>query len=336
MRKLILTLFVFIALLGVSCNKPAEKKGGGSDTIANLMPDMTKEGQWKTKGEVRCYKGEELFDYMDGGAELYHAYGFKRACVQDYKKGENLYTAEIYEMENSQKAFGIYSLDRQGEHPSIKQEATYQDGSSNIWKDRYYIRIFISQKGTNIKEEIQSLGEKAVSQIKSEGEMPSLVKLIPAGAKKDSPASFWQMIPLNNIFFISHENLLNLTGDSEGVTFLLPIGKESTPPPSPPLQGGERGGRGKGDIRIILIRYSDSNRAKDSFEKFISGYFSQPPSPKGGDEYKGRKGEKTVIARVKDNYLLLSAGTDEAETNKALLESLKHVVSKANLPLEVK
>ncbi|MBI5750121.1 MAG: hypothetical protein HZA00_13465 [Nitrospinae bacterium] len=323
MRKLILTLFVFIALLGVSCNKPAEKKGGGSDTIANLMPDMAGEGQWKTEGEVRCYKGEELFDYMDGGAELYHAYGFKRACVQDYKKGENLYTMEIYEMENSPKAFGIYSLDRQGEHPSIKQDATYQDGSLNIWKDRYYIRIFISQKGSNIKEEIQSLGEKAVSQIKSEGEMPSLVKLIPAGAKRDTASSFWQMIPLNNIFFISHENLLKLTGDSEGVTFLYQTLRQAQD-------------EGKGDIRIILIHYSDSKQAKDSFEKFISGYFSQPSSPKGGDEYKGRKGEKTVIAMVKDNYLLLSAGVDEAETNKALLESLKQVVSKANLPPEVK
>ncbi|MBI3584523.1 MAG: hypothetical protein HY096_11345 [Nitrospinae bacterium] len=323
MRKLILTIFVFIALLGVSCNKPAEKKGGGSDTIANLMPDMAKETQWKTEGEVRCYKGEELFNYMDGGAELYHAYGFKRACVQDYKKGENLYTMEIYEMENSLKAFGIYSLDRQGEHPSIKQDATYQDGSLNIWKDRYYIRIFILQKGTNIKEEIQSLGEKAVSQIKSEGEMPSLVKLISASAKKDTASSFWQMIPLNNIFFISHENLLNLTGDSEGVTFLYQTLRQA--------QDG-----GKGEIRIILIHYSDSKQAKDSFEKFISGYFSQPSSPKGGDEYKGRKGEKTVIARVKDNYLLLSAGVDEAETNKALFESLKQVVSKANLPLEVK
>lgn len=316
MRKLILTIFVFIALLGVSCNKSAEKKSGSSDTIANLMPDMAGEEQWKTEGEVRCYKGEELFDYMNGGAELYHAYGFERACVQDYKKGENLYTAEIYEMENSPKAFGIYSLDRQGEHPSIKQDATYQEGSLNIWKDRYYIRIFIPQKGSNIKEEMQSLGEKAVSQIKSEGEMPSLVKLIPAGAKKDSPASFWQMIPLNNIFFISHENLLNLTGDSEGVTFLYQTGK--------------------GDIRIILIRYSDSKQAKDSFEKFISGYFSQPSPPKGGDEYKGKKGDKTVIAKVKDNYLILSAGADESEINKALLESLKLVVSEANLPVEAK
>ena len=308
MRKLVLIIFIFITLLGVSCNKPAEKKSGSSNTIANLMPDMSKEGQWKTEGKIRCYKGEELFDYMDGGAELYHAYGFKRACVQDYQNGGNLYTMEIYEMESSPKAFGIYSLDREGEHPSIKQDATYQDGSLNIWKDRYYIRIFISQKGSNIKEEMLSLGGNAVSQIKGEGEMPSLIKLIPAGAKKDSPASFWQMGPINNIFFISHENLLNLEGDSEGVTFLFPTEK--------------------GDVRIILIRYSDSKQAKDSFDKFIGGYFSQPPSSKEGDEYKGKKGEKTVIAKVKDNYLFLSAGTDESETNKALLESLKPLEAK--------
>ncbi|MBI4377475.1 MAG: hypothetical protein HY578_00090 [Nitrospinae bacterium] len=303
MRKLILTIFVFIALLGISCNKPAEKNGDTSDTLAILMPDMAGEGQWKTEGEIRCYKGEELFNYMNGGAELYHAYRFKRACAQDYKKGENLYTIEIYEMENSPKAFGIYSLDKQGEHPSIKQDATYQEGSLNIWKDRYYIRIFIPQKGSNIKEEIQSLGEKLISQIKSEGEMPSLVKLVPAGAKKDTASSFWQMIPLNNIFFIAHENLLNLSEDSEGVTFLFPAGK--------------------GDVRIILIHYSDSKQAKDSFEKFISGYFSQPSSPKGGDEYIGKKSDKTVMVKLKETFLMVSVGIDETGVKGAILECIK-------------
>jgi hypothetical protein len=302
MRKLILVVFLFSALLGVSCSKSDEKKSTSSDTLANLMPDMSKDGQWKIDGEVRCYKGENLFEYMNGGAELYHAYGFNRMCVKDYQKGDNLYTMEIYEMENSPKAFGIYSLDRQGEHPSLKQEATYQEGSLTIWKAHYFIRIFASQKGANIKEEMLSLGERAVSQIKGEGEMPSLSRLIPAGAKKDTVSSFWQPTPLNNIFFISHENLLNLAGDSEGITFLFSAGK--------------------GDVRIILILYPESKQAKDSFEKFISGYFSQPPSPKGGDEYKGKKGDKTVIAKVKDNYLILSAGADEIETNNALLESL--------------
>jgi hypothetical protein len=324
MRKLILIFFVFTTLSGVSCNKSIEKEGGTSDTLSHLMPDMAGESQWKTEGETRCYIGEELFNYMDGGAELYHAYGFKRGCVQNYQKGDNLYTMEVYEMENPPKAFGIYSLDRQGEHLPLKQEATYQDGSLTIWKDHYYIRIFIPQKGSHIKEDTLFLGEKAVSRIKGEGEMPYLFKFIPASAQKDTAISFWQMIPLNNIFFISHENLLNLSGESEGITFLIPGEKEDIPL----SQGGELGGKGKENVRIILIRYTDSEQAKDSLEKFASGYFPQPPSQKGGDEYKGKKGEKTVITKVKDNYLLISAGADESETNKALLESLKPLEAK--------
>ncbi|MBI4378788.1 MAG: hypothetical protein HY578_06815 [Nitrospinae bacterium] len=294
--------------------------GGTSDTLSHLMPDMAGESQWKTEGETRCYIGEELFNYMDGGAELYHAYGFKRSCVQDYQKGDNLYTLELYEMESSPKAFGIYSLDRQGEHPPLKQEATYQDGSLTIWKDHYYIRIFIPQKGSHIKEDTLFLGEKAVSRIKGEGEMPYLFKFIPAGAQKDTAISFWQMIPLNNIFFISHENLLNLTGESEGITFLIPGGREN--------------------IRIIIIHYPDSSHSRESMEKLVQGYFSQnqnpqsPPLVKGSghpssgligglDEYKGKKGDKTVIVKVQNNFLLLSIGVNETEVKNALFESLK-------------
>ncbi|MEK6590289.1 MAG: DUF6599 family protein [Nitrospinota bacterium] len=326
MRKLILFIFVFTTLSGVSCKKSMENGGSTSDTLSHLMPDMAGESQWKTEGEMRCYKGEELFNYMDGGAELYHAYGFKRGCVQDYQKGDNLYTMEVYEMENPSKAFGIYSLDRQGEHLSLKQEATYQDGSLTIWKDHYYIRIFIPQRGSHIKEDTLFLGEKAVSRIKGEGEMPYLFKFIPVSAQKDTAISFWQMIPLNNIFFISHENLLNLSGESEGITFLIPGGEENTPL----SQGEELGGKGKEkeNVRIILIRYTDSKQAKDSLEKLFRSFFPQPPSSKGLDEYIGKKGDKTVITKVKDNYLLISAGADESETNKALLESLKPLETK--------
>ncbi|MBI3814490.1 MAG: hypothetical protein HY279_08505 [Nitrospinae bacterium] len=306
--KLVSMFVILSSLLWVSCSKPAEKGGGSAEGMAGFMPDISAGSEWKSEGGIKCYKGEELFNYIDGGAELFHDYGFKKACVRDYQKirSEDLsynYTVEIYEMENSQKAFGVYSINREGEHPQLGQEAAYQEGFLNIWKGRYYIRIFTPQKGTDIQKDILFLGEKAVSQIKDTGEMPYLLKYVPTSAVKDKTVSFYQMGPLNNIFFLSHENILNLTGEEEGITFLLPVVKEN--------------------VRIIIIRYPDFSRAKESMENVAKGYFSQPPSSTGTDEYRGKKKDKAAITKIHKVFLILAVGGDEKAVHNAVLESLK-------------
>jgi hypothetical protein len=324
--KLVSIFVILSSLLWVSCTKPAEKGRETAEGMAGFMPDISTESQWKTEGDVKCYKGEELFNYIDGGAELFHDYGFKKACVRDYQRGDYLYTVEIYEMENSPKAFGVYSINREGEHPQFGQEAAYQEGFLNIWKGRYYIKIFTPQKDADIQKDILFLGEKTASQIKDKGEMPSLSKIVPVSAVKDKTVSFWKMGPLNNIFFLSHENILNLTGEEEGITFLLPVGKENTPLSSPPLKRGERGGVEKENVRVIIVRYPDTGRAKESMENVAKGYFSESPPVQSKDEVKGKKKDRMIMAKTKDSFLVLSVGVDEVGVNSALLESLKGVL----------
>lgn len=301
--KLVSLFVILSSLLWVSCTKSAEKGRETAEEMAGFMADISAVSGWKSEGGIKCYKGEELFNYIDGGAELFHDYGFKKACVRDYQKGDSLYTVEIYEMENSSKAFGVYSINREGGHPQLGQEAAYQEGFLNIWKGRYYIKIFTSQKGADMEKDILFLGEKTASRIKDTGEMPSLSKLIPASAVKDKTVSFYKMGAINNIFFISHENILNLNGEAEGITFLLPLGKEN--------------------VRVIIIRYPDATRAKESLENVAKGYFSQPPSSKGADEYMGKKKDKAVITKRQGDFLVLAVGGDETAVNNAAIELLK-------------
>ncbi len=303
--KLISIFIILFSFLLVSCSKPSEKVAGSSEGMAGFMPNIAGESLWKQEGGIKCYKGEELFNYIDGGAELFHDYGFKKACVQDYQKGDYLYTVEIYEMENSPKAFGVYSINREGTHPQMGQEAAYQEGFLNIWKGRYYIKIFTSQKGADMEKDILFLGEKTASRIEDTGEMPSLSKIVPASAIKDKTVSFYKMGAINNIFFISHENILNLNGEAEGITFLLPMGKEN--------------------IRIVIIRYPNAELAKESIDNTAKGYFSQPPSSKGADEYRGGKKDKAAITKSQGNFLVLAVGDDEKDVYNAALESLKSV-----------
>jgi len=61
------------------------------------------------------YQGRALSGYMNGGAELYHEYGFVALYVQEVVMpgGEEI-TAEIFHMTSSLAAYGIYSISRHG------------------------------------------------------------------------------------------------------------------------------------------------------------------------------------------------------------------------------
>ncbi len=114
--------------------------GGGSKGLQGFLPSSVKAQGIKIKkeGEARIYEGNKLFDYMDGGAELYYEYGFEQACVQRYKGKGREVTVEIYQMDTPAHAYGVYTFDTQGEHPPLGQDATYARGLLSFWKGRYW------------------------------------------------------------------------------------------------------------------------------------------------------------------------------------------------------
>ncbi len=58
----------------------------------------------------RVFTGTALYGFMNGGSDLYYEYGFKELVSRDIVyKGEE-FTVDIYTMDKSLDAFGIYSI----------------------------------------------------------------------------------------------------------------------------------------------------------------------------------------------------------------------------------
>lgn len=85
---------------------------------AGLLPDKNFpliESMDITSGRVirtRTYEGKGLYGYIDGGAELYLEYGFRKLVVQEIVLTNHRMTVEIYQMESPLSAFGIFSISR--------------------------------------------------------------------------------------------------------------------------------------------------------------------------------------------------------------------------------
>lgn len=236
--KSLLTPFLLLLMLGCTGD------GGG---LKGFLPSPADAQGITKEGHARIYEGKTLFDYMDGGAELYYEYHFKRACVQRYRTSQGEVTVEIYEMDLPSHAYGIYTFDTQGEHPPIGQDATYERGLLTFWKGDYFVRAFSPNE--DAKEILLVLGQTISRKIPQEGTRPDILgHLPPQGVVGDSLLYFRGMIALNNAYFLSHQDVLSLGGGAEGITFQYAL---DTQP-----------------LRVIMVRYPDSPRAENAFQIF--------------------------------------------------------------------
>ena len=62
--------------------------------------------------KVDFYSGKALFGYIDGGAELYLEYKFKKLGREEILYSGERFVVEMYEMEGVDEAYGIFSVQR--------------------------------------------------------------------------------------------------------------------------------------------------------------------------------------------------------------------------------
>ena len=58
------------------------------------------------------YTGQALFGYIDGGADLYLEYSFKKLGRQEIQSSNEKIVVEIYQMAGANEAYGIFSVQR--------------------------------------------------------------------------------------------------------------------------------------------------------------------------------------------------------------------------------
>jgi hypothetical protein len=115
--KLIFISALTIAGMLVACSSepPAPPDKGAAD----MLPDTIGSTGIVRVAEVRLYPGESLWEYIDGGAELYHLYNFIEVATADYRKGEVELTADVYRFDSSLNAYGLYSMLRPDEPDQV-------------------------------------------------------------------------------------------------------------------------------------------------------------------------------------------------------------------------
>jgi hypothetical protein len=136
---------------------------------------------WKPQGPPEVYEGEDLFIYINGGAEIYHEYGFQRVQVQEYVQGNRSITLEIFEMDDDASAFGLYTFKRgnKGVPLDLGNEGRLEGYYINFWKGNRQVTLTGHDEDPLTVRGLKTLGVSAAAGIAGPGVVPPLVAALP-------------------------------------------------------------------------------------------------------------------------------------------------------------
>jgi len=267
--------------------------GGGPRGEAS-PPLPAEVGGWTHAG-VRRVDPESIFEYMDGGGELYLAYNLRHLEVHEYESpGREPIVAELYHLPTSDDAWGLLSTDWGGEAVALTDgpvptsagrtpaaRALYGAGLLRFAAGTLYGRILAERETPASREAVLAVGRAAAAG-RSASAPPRLIGALPLVAEgglrllPDRVVFFRSHLVLNSVYFVSPSDILSLGPRSEGVAATF-----------------ERSGGGA-KPRLVLIRHPDEDSAKAAVASFLRAYL-----PGTG----GTVPAQTVAAEVEDGWM---------------------------------
>jgi len=175
-----LPFILFCALLFWAC--PGGAQTAGPSGLRAFLPSPRESGEWKIDGEPQEFKGDDLYLYIDGGAEIYKEYGFVEVLAQEFKNaaGAGL-SLEIFRMKDPAAAFGMYSFKRtaKGERVAIGAEGQLEDYYLNFWRDDYLVTITAYGGDGKSREGLLFLARAVAAKMRGAEAPPGLVAELP-------------------------------------------------------------------------------------------------------------------------------------------------------------
>jgi hypothetical protein len=121
--------------------------------IESLLPKKLPEG-WRQIGSPQVYNQKNLFNRINGQAELFFKYGFQKSVFTIYQNKSNSkdqIEVDLYDMGNVLQAFGIFSRFRSEDRPAgVGLESYLENTSLVFYKGRYFVMLYATEADSSI------------------------------------------------------------------------------------------------------------------------------------------------------------------------------------------
>jgi len=171
--------FVVLIIIALFTSAPVFADG---DPLEKVLPAPLCAAGWSMEEKIALYTKDNLFDRINGEAEIYFPYGFDVMASARYASKQNpqyAVEADVYKMGSLLDAFGIYANYRRSddEDASVGADGTIAPSQLLFYQDRYFVRL--QATGTlSVDKEIFLSCARAISKNLPSGGKPKALETI--------------------------------------------------------------------------------------------------------------------------------------------------------------
>jgi hypothetical protein len=148
-----------------------------------VLDPLAAKGEWRLLEPVRTFGPDNLYEEIDGEAELFLPYGMERLTVavlgRTARPGSEV-RLELYRMASPRDAYGIWSQYRHPDQEILRippSEAVVSDASADFFRGETFVRIR-SSPGNGSRNDVVGISSEIVALLTGSGSPPEEAKAL--------------------------------------------------------------------------------------------------------------------------------------------------------------
>jgi hypothetical protein len=196
LASIVLAMF---ALASAENSMEAQSADSIQKSLQSFASDPLPTGVTREEG-ASFYKPDTLYEYIDGGADVYLLYDFQRLLHQNFKTRDGELTVDIYDLGTSENAFGIYSAERSPRYKfvTLGVEGYHGEGTLNFVQGRYYVKLAAS--GAAAPAALDPFARMLSRRIGGTARAPALLAKLPMERRVAHSEQYIMRDPLGHAF----------------------------------------------------------------------------------------------------------------------------------------
>jgi len=201
-------LLLILALPGLSTGQeeggeaatPAVISAAVKERLARLLPEPSEIGAAQS-GERKLFSSD-LYQYSDGGADVYLDYGLVAMLHQEYKISSTDITLDIYDMGAQSNAFGIYAAESSPDYQflPIGAEGYGTNEILNFFQDEFYVKLSAFSDKEKTGPVLERFARAVSRRVGPSQAMPKFLALFPPQNLVNHSCKFVRKSPLGHDF----------------------------------------------------------------------------------------------------------------------------------------
>lgn len=219
LRSLSLLAIIVPASVGAFAAGRTVEQDSNRQEMLKLIPEPLPAGA-VAQAAASFYGPDNLYQYMDGGADIFVLYGVRTLLHQEFRAKEIDVTVDIFDMGSPDTAFGMYATERAPNYlfVMIGTEGYKDEGILNFLQERYYVKL--AGFGTGADAVLEAFARSLSARIGRSPAFPALLARLPFEKRKPHSEQYMPKDPLGHPFLGPAYVVAYTSGDQESKLFV--------------------------------------------------------------------------------------------------------------------